>query len=135
MKGDSNNHFALKGGDATKADGLESKYDGPRPNDKYKVMRKQGAIILGIGGDNSNWAVGTFYEGLMTQGFSSDEADQKVQENIAAAGYAFASEEQAAAERAFPTSAVAMEQTRRFEQAMQAKQARYAHESDDIVFA
>lgn len=32
----------------------------------------QGAIILGIGGDNSNGAIGTFYEGVMTQGYSTD---------------------------------------------------------------
>ena len=27
-------------------------------------MKKQGAIILGIGGDNTDGAVGTFYEGV-----------------------------------------------------------------------
>ena len=26
-------------------------------------MKKQGAIVLGIGGDNSDFGVGTFYEG------------------------------------------------------------------------
>ena len=31
-------------------------------------MKKQGAIILGIGGDNSNGSAGTFYEGVMTTG-------------------------------------------------------------------
>ena len=31
-------------------------------------MKKQGAIILGTGGDNSNGADGTFYEGVMTSG-------------------------------------------------------------------
>ena len=48
---------------------------------------KQGAIILGIGGDNSNNAIGTFYEGAMTAGYSSDETDAAVQANIVAAGY------------------------------------------------
>jgi hypothetical protein len=42
---------------------------------------------LGIGGDNSDWAIGTFYEGVMTQGFSSDATDDAIQANIAAAGY------------------------------------------------
>ena len=49
--------FALKGGDATDATTLRSLYDGPRPP-QYSVMAKQGAIILGIGGDNSDWAIG-----------------------------------------------------------------------------
>ena len=56
--------FALKGGDATKGH-LSTMYDGPRPDPKlaccvdkvhtYQPMRKKGAIILGTGGDNSNW--------------------------------------------------------------------------------
>ena len=50
-------------------------------------MKKQGAIILGIGGDNSDGAVGTFYEGAMTRGYSTDAADAAVQANIIAAGY------------------------------------------------
>ena len=50
-------------------------------------MRKQGAIILGIGGDNSDWAIGTFYEGVMTSGASSNATDDLVQANIVAAGY------------------------------------------------
>ena len=79
--------FALKGGDATDATALHSLYYGPRPP-RYEVMHKQGAIILGIGGDNSNWAIGTFYEGVMTDGFSSDATDAAVHANIAAVGYA-----------------------------------------------
>ena len=50
VKGDRGNHFALKGGDAQRADGLKTLYDGPRPQPAYDVMKKQGAIILGIGG-------------------------------------------------------------------------------------
>ena len=50
-------------------------------------MKKQGAIILGIGGDNSDWAIGTFYEGCMTQGISSDETDQAIHENIVSVMY------------------------------------------------
>jgi len=89
LKGDSQDHFALKGGDAADAGGLKLKYDGARPaNPKYKVMKKQGAIILGIGGDNSNSAAGAFYEGVMTSGFSTDEVDAQVHANIAGAGYA-----------------------------------------------
>ena len=43
---------------------------------------------LGIGGDNSHGGVGTFFEGAITAGFSSDATDKALQENIAAAGYA-----------------------------------------------
>ena len=50
-------------------------------------MPRTGAIILGIGGDNSPWAAGIFYEGVMTYGYASDVTDQAVMANIAAAGY------------------------------------------------
>jgi hypothetical protein len=42
------------------------RYDGVRPNG-YHPMKNEGAIILGIGGDNSNGGVGTFYEGCITK--------------------------------------------------------------------
>jgi len=77
--------FALKANDATRGK-LQLMYNGSRPNG-YQPMKKQGAIILGIGGDNSNGAIGTFYEGLMTTGYSPDLADDEVQANIVAAGY------------------------------------------------
>jgi hypothetical protein len=51
-------------------------------------MKKEGAIILGIGGDNSIGAAGTFYEGVMTSGYPSDATENSVQANIVAAGYA-----------------------------------------------
>jgi len=94
VKGDTKNHFALKHADATAAKTsaassqkqLKTLYDGKRPA-KYEVMKKQGAIILGIGGDNSKWAAGTFYEGVMTAGFTDDATDDQVQANIVAAGY------------------------------------------------
>ena len=41
-------------------------------------MKKQGAIILGIGGDASCGAIGTFYEGAMTGTYTSDAADDAV---------------------------------------------------------
>ena len=50
-------------------------------------MKKQGAIILGIGGDNSNGADGTFYEGVMTSGDALGRHRAAVQANIVAAGY------------------------------------------------
>ena len=66
-------------------------YDGPRPfypqGPSWQPMRKQGAIILATGGDNSNSAEGNFYEGFMASGFASDETDEAVQANIVAVGY------------------------------------------------
>jgi hypothetical protein len=81
------NGFVLKGADATTGT-FKTLYDGPRPNEAYQPMRKQGAIILGIGGDNSDKAIGDFYEGAMTAGLSTDAADDAVQASIVAAGYA-----------------------------------------------
>ena len=57
----------------------------------YNPMSKEGAIILGIGGDNSNGAQGTFYEGVMTSGYPSDATENSVQANIVAAKYAVTS--------------------------------------------
>jgi hypothetical protein len=77
--------FALKGGNAQTGK-LQSLYNGARPAG-YETMKKQGAIILGIGGDNSCSAVGTFYEGAMTASFTDDATDDAVQASIVAAGY------------------------------------------------
>jgi len=77
--------FALKGGDAQSGP-LKKLFEGARPP-YYQVMKKQGAIVLGIGGDDSNAAVGSFFEGILTAGYSSDAADATVQANIVAAGY------------------------------------------------
>lgn len=54
----------------------------------YQPMQQEGAIILGIGGDNSNWATGYFFEGVMTKGMPKREAMEAVQHNIVAARYA-----------------------------------------------
>ena len=88
--------FALKGGDATTGQ-LTTMYDGPRPDPKlaccvrppwsYQPMLKQGAIILGTGGDNSNRAEGNFYEGYIAAGVTSAETDNAIQANIINVGY------------------------------------------------
>lgn len=54
----------------------------------YQPMQQEGAIILGIGGDNSNWATGYFFEGVMTKQMPEAKAMEAVQKNIVAAGYA-----------------------------------------------
>ena len=81
------NHWAIRGGNA-QSGSLSTFYNGARPNvSGYNPMKKEGAIILGIGGDNSNGAAGTFYEGVMTSGYPSDATENAVQANIVAAGY------------------------------------------------
>jgi len=84
-------HWRSMGGDAQQGD-LKVMFDGTRIiNDRssYDPMRKQGAILLGNGGDNSNSSQGTFYEGAMTAAgtFPDKETNQKIQANIVAASY------------------------------------------------
>lgn len=89
-------HWRSMGGDAQQGE-LDIMYDGGRIiNEKfinntssYDPMRKQGAILLGNGGDNSNGSQGTFYEAAMTAAgtFPSQETNQKIQSNIVAAKY------------------------------------------------
>jgi hypothetical protein len=79
-------HWASLGGDAQTGD-LTTMFDGPRVDSSYDPMRKQGAIVLGNGGDNSNGSQGTFYEGVMTAGYPSDATDQQIQANVVAAKY------------------------------------------------
>jgi hypothetical protein len=79
-------HWASLGGDAQQG-ALSTMFDGPRVDATYDPMRKQGAIVLGNGGDNSNASQGTFYEGVMTSGYPTDATDNAVQANIVAARY------------------------------------------------
>jgi len=81
-------HWTSMGGDAQQGP-LQVMFTGPRVNGTYDPMRKQGAILLGNGGDNSNGSQGTFYEGALTAAgtFPTDATDQQVQANIVAAGY------------------------------------------------
>lgn len=60
--------FALYGGDATEGKVMDL-YDGIRPaKPGYNPMQKQGSLILGTGGDNSNGAGGCFFEGVSATG-------------------------------------------------------------------
>jgi hypothetical protein len=89
LKNNGTTTFALKGGNA-QSGGLTTFYDGSLPSG-FSPMHKQGAIVLGSGGDccatNSNLSDGTFYEGAMVSGYPSDATDASVQANIVAAGY------------------------------------------------
>jgi hypothetical protein len=62
---------------------LTTAYDGNAP----KPWNVQGAIVLGVGGDNSNTSYGTFFEGAITSGRPSDATDLAVLQNVQAAGY------------------------------------------------
>ena len=71
---------------ASNGGGFKTVYDGPYPTD-YRPSRKEGGIVLGVGGDNSPWGSGTWFEGVMTRGYSSTAADAEVFANVVAAGY------------------------------------------------
>lgn len=83
VKGDDagKNHWTIKAGNA-QAGGFDVPFNGQRPSSRYNPMRKEGAIGLGTGGDNSNAAQGNFFEGVMTTTYSPDATDDAVQANI-----------------------------------------------------
>jgi hypothetical protein len=82
-----NGRFALYGGDATTGT-LKTMYDGVRPAKAgYVPMAKQGSIILGIGGDNSDSDGGEWFEGVMASGAATVATLNSLQANIVAAGY------------------------------------------------
>ena len=87
VKGDAagKNHWTIKSGNA-QSGMLTTPFDGVRPGgSRYNPMRKEGAIGMGTGGDNSSNAAGNFFEGVMTAHYSSNMADDLVQANIVAA--------------------------------------------------
>jgi len=95
LKNNGTSRFALKGSNA-QAGSLNTLWDGALPNEPnvYSPMKKQGAIVLGSGGDccsaevgNINDSAGTFYEGAIVSGYPSDATENAVQASIAAAGY------------------------------------------------
>jgi hypothetical protein len=91
LKNNGTSRFAIKGASA-QSGGLTTLWDGALPNG-YNPMKKQGAIILGSGGDcckpggGANLSAGTFYEGAIVAGYPSDATDNAVQADITAAGY------------------------------------------------
>ena len=89
IKNNGTTQMAIKGGNA-QSGRLITLYSGSLPNG-YNPMKRQGAIVLGSGGDccahNTNLSLGTFYEGAIVAGYPSNAADNAVQANIVAAGY------------------------------------------------
>jgi hypothetical protein len=53
----------------------------------YRPLQTEGAIVLGTGGDDSNKAVGTFFEGVVTKGRASATTENAVQAEIIRAAY------------------------------------------------
>jgi non-reducing end alpha-L-arabinofuranosidase len=79
--------FALYGGDATQGT-LQTMYDGIRPTKPaYVPMRKQGAIVLSVAGDNSDSDGGRFYEGVIANGAATKDTLDALQAAIVAAAY------------------------------------------------
>ncbi|KAI1329070.1 alpha-L-arabinofuranosidase B [Xylariaceae sp. FL0255] len=85
VKGEPNNWAILEGN--AQSGSLTTAFSGVRPSG-YNPMHLEGSIILGIGGDNSDSAEGTFYEGAIVAGFTSSTIDAEIQANIVAAKYA-----------------------------------------------
>jgi len=91
LKNNGTSRFALKGSSA-QTGSLFTLWDGSLPSG-YSPMKKQGAIVLGSGGDcckpdgGANQSAGTFYEGAMVAGYPSDATENAVQANITSAGY------------------------------------------------
>ena len=87
-KNNGTSEMQLKGADATVSGNLTAFYKGSLP---YAKMAKQGAIILGSGGDccysNNNMSQGAFYEGAIVNGYPTDAAENSVQANIVSANY------------------------------------------------
>jgi hypothetical protein len=75
--------WALRMADTSTATTVATAYKGGLP----KGMANEGAIVLGVGGDNSNNSWGTFYEGAVLAGFPTDDAELAVLQNIKALGY------------------------------------------------
>lgn len=82
------NNYAIRVADATTGM-LKTAYDGAAPNVFAGTgdWQMSGGIALGIGGDNSNHASGTFLEGAITASRPSNETDALVHENVKALGY------------------------------------------------
>ena len=91
LKNNGTTEFSIRGGAATTG-GLSTYYKGALPGG-WSPMKKQGAIVLGSGGDcckpdgGANQSDGTFYEGCIVTGYPTDATEDAVQAAIVTAGY------------------------------------------------
>ena len=92
LKNNGTTEFALRGGNAQSGN-LSTYFKGALPGGGWSPMKKQGAIVLGSGGDcckpsgGANLSAGTFYEGCIVTGYPTDATEDAVQANVVAAGY------------------------------------------------
>jgi hypothetical protein len=75
--------YALRMANVQTANDVTTAYEGNLP----KAMDNLGGIVLGVGGDNSNNAWSTFYEGAIVSGYPSTTTDLAVMQNVKAVGY------------------------------------------------
>jgi hypothetical protein len=80
-------NYTIRVADLTAANSLTEAYSGALPKQDVTFGHK-GGVILGIGGDNSNNSMGTFYEGAMVAGIPTAEVEAAVMKNIKTVGYA-----------------------------------------------
>ncbi len=91
LKNNGTSLFAIKGSNA-QSGSLGTLHDGQLPNG-YSRLMKQGAIILGSGGDcckpdgGANLSAGNAHEGAMVAGYPTDATENAVQADVIAAGY------------------------------------------------
>ncbi len=91
LKNNGTTEFALRGANA-QSGALTTYWKGALPSG-WNPMKKQGAIILGCGGDcckpggGANNSDGTLYEGAIVLGYPADSTENAVQANVVAAGY------------------------------------------------
>ncbi len=91
LKNNGTTEYALRGADASSGN-LSTYYKGALPGG-WSPMKKQGALILGCGGDcckpsgGANASSGIFYEGAIVSGYPADATEDAIQANIVAAGY------------------------------------------------
>jgi non-reducing end alpha-L-arabinofuranosidase len=86
---DADSTYALRMANTATATTLQTAYRGPYPKLSYAGhgADNEGAVVLGVGGDNSNNSFGTFYEGAVVAGFPDDATELAVMQNIQAARY------------------------------------------------
>jgi non-reducing end alpha-L-arabinofuranosidase len=75
--------YAIRVADLSTATELKEAWKGGLP----VTIGHKGGIVLGVGGDNSNNSVGTFYEGAMVAGYPTNDLEAKIMANIKAVGY------------------------------------------------
>jgi non-reducing end alpha-L-arabinofuranosidase len=77
--------YALRMADIATATTLTTAFAGDYPQGRN--LDSQGAVVLGVGGDNSNNSWSTFYEGAIVAGFPMDATEDAILQNLKALGY------------------------------------------------